>query len=307
MNAYTSSLSGASTPYQYRPQSMTGIATPMGRDRGLGALPTMSEGLFGRQAEILDPFFQPSGQVFSQLSSLLSGGGLGGVDPRMQRSFGMAEGGIGQLLGGQALSQMLAPTLQRFQEQVLPQTLSQVAGRGMSRGRSAIPGYATKAAERLGMDALAQQAGLIPQALQIAQGLAGMPSNAFLQGLQQLVGARGTTFQRPALPGAIPETLMALQQQLTPQGQPAQSGQPTDLIGLGLQMAPSIGALATAIPGIGPILGPLIGMAGTIGGHYYNKPAAPAAPARAAAPATPIRGRDYTAQLPQLNLPPMPR
>jgi hypothetical protein len=204
MNAYTSSLSGASTPYQYRPQSMTGVRTPYQQEPSFFSPQGIFEGLFGREAQVRDPFFQPSGETFSQLSSLLSGGGLGGVDPRMQKSFGMAEGGIGQLLGGQALSQMLAPTLQRFQEQVLPQTLSQVAGRGMSRGRSAIPGYATKAAERLGMDALAQQAGLIPQALQIAQGLAGMPSNAFLQGLQQLASARGTMVQRGAMQGLIP-------------------------------------------------------------------------------------------------------
>ncbi len=204
MNAYSTSMSGGMQPFQYRPQSMTGVAAPMGRDRGTGALGGMRDALFGRQAEILDPFFQPSGQTFSQLSSMLSGGGLGGADPRMQRSFGMAEGGIGQLLGGQALSQMMAPTLRRFQEQILPQTLGQVAGHGMSRGRSAIPGYATQAAERLGMDALAQQAGLIPQALQIAQGLAGMPAQTFLQGLQSLSSARGTMVQREGMQGLIP-------------------------------------------------------------------------------------------------------
>jgi len=162
MNAYTSSLSGASTPYQYRPQSMTGVRTPYQQEPSFFSPQGIFEGLFGREAQVRDPFFQPSGETFSQLSSLLSGGGLGGVDPRMQKlqkSFGMAEGGIGQLLGGQALSQMLAPTLQRFQEQVLPQTLSQVAGRGMSRGRSAIPGYATKAAGRAARHGCSRSAG----------------------------------------------------------------------------------------------------------------------------------------------------
>lgn len=268
MNAYSGAMSGGGRFggggfSQYRPQSMVGVGAPDPIDRGM--LANVSRGLFGGSAEIQDPFYAPSGQTYSQLASLLSGGGLGGVDPRMQRSFGLAEQGIGDIMGGQALSQMLAPTLQRFQQQVLPQTLGQVAGRGMSRGRSALPGYATQAAERLGMDALAQQAALIPQALQIAQALSGMPAQTFLGGLGQLASARGTMVQRGAMEGLMPymgRTYM--------QGQQGQPGQ-QDWIGGLLQAAPAIGGVLSAIPAIGPVIGGLVAAGGTIGSHYYNQ------------------------------------
>lgn len=264
MNAYNSAMSGggrgAPRFSQYRPTSLVGVGAPDPIDRS--TLANLSRGIFGGPAEIQDPFYAPSGQTYSQLASLLSGGGLGGVDPRMQRSFGLAEQGIGEIMGGQALSQMLAPTLQRFQQQVLPQTLGQVAGRGMSRGRSALPGYATQAAERLGMDALAQQAGLIPQALQIAQALSGMPAQTFLGGLGQLASARGTMVQRGAQEGLMPylgRTYM----------QPQQGQQ--DWIGGLLKAAPAIGGVLSAIPAIGPLIGGLVAAGGSLGSHYYNQ------------------------------------
>jgi len=100
-------------------------------------------------------------------------------------------------------------------------------GQGMSRGRSAMPAYLTQAAERMGQQALGQQAGMVPQALQHLLAASQMPGQMQLGGLGAMAQGRGTMAQRGAMPGALPAmashpmanqgAMYGLQQMLQPQ------------------------------------------------------------------------------------------
>jgi hypothetical protein len=116
----------------------------------------------------------------------------------------------------------------------MPQTASAAMGQGMSRGRSAMPAYLTQAAERMGQQALGQQAGMVPQALQHLLAASQMPGQMQLGGLGAMAQGRGTMAQRGAMPGALPAmashpmanqgAMYGLQQMLQPQRPGAGAG-----------------------------------------------------------------------------------
>lgn len=197
---------------------------------GRSQQPGFFDMLLGRSAEIQDPFYGPSGEAYTALAQQLQGG-MGSLDVARSQPYQSALGGLQSLLSGDTLSTLMAPSLRMFQEQIMPQTASAVMGQGMSRGRSAMPAYLTQAAERMGQQALGQQAQMVPQALQQLLAAAQMPGQMQLGGMGALGQARGTMVQRGAMPGALPQmgshpmanmaSMSTLQNMLQPQRSPS--------------------------------------------------------------------------------------
>jgi len=193
---------------------------------GSSRQPGFFDMLLGRSAEIQDPFYGPSGEAYSRLAEQLQGG-MGSLDVAGSQPYQSALSGLQSLLSGDTLSTLMAPGLRIFEEQIMPQTASAAMGQGMSRGRSAMPGYLTQAAERMGQSALAQQAAMVPQALQHLLAASQMPGQMQIAGLGALGQGRGTMVQQGAMPGALPAmashpmanmaAMYGLQQMLQPQ------------------------------------------------------------------------------------------
>lgn len=180
--------------------ALRGLGTDVGRLFGSQSdEPGFMEGLFGRSGRVVDPL-GPQGQ---QIMSLLAQRLAQQSDIQAQAPFQQAMGGLQSLLSGDTLSTMMAPAMRMFREQLVPQTASQAMGQGMSRGRSALPAYLTQATERMGQQALAQQAGLVPQAIEGLFGAAQAPFRATTGAMQGLAGARGGLMQGQPMPGAL--------------------------------------------------------------------------------------------------------